>query len=298
LNHCHLASNALYLLLLGELPVADPLLVLGVGVDFVANVGSKNLINGLLICLSSALRVGPDGSVHLFVELLELHALESLLPFGELLVELLFSLALQHIVVVLDVTTEDVLTMFLGIEGRLSFLGFNGLTTLVGADLGRLDVVTGETLVLVRDVETAIGSTLHGTEDTVTGGGADETDIEESLEGSSVLNVISDVVEGAIDLLVAGESISKAFLCEESSGTEETCAVSGSVVGETSLKTVLFEVLRVGGGHDLVTLKSNVNHLGDYTFVGTAHAESVLACVILILLLVDKALTSIIVGLS
>jgi hypothetical protein len=44
-------------------------------------------------------------------------------------------------------------------------------------------VSSGESLGLVGDVETTVTGTLHGSENTVTGGGADETDIEESLEG-------------------------------------------------------------------------------------------------------------------
>jgi len=56
----------------------------------------------------------------------------------------------------------------------------------VGIELLGLDVVTGEAALGVGDEDTTVGGTLHGSEDTVTGGGADETNIKEGLEGAAL----------------------------------------------------------------------------------------------------------------
>jgi hypothetical protein len=76
---------------------------------------------------------------------------------------------LQRLHVLGDVTTGDVLFQNLGVE-------------LLG-----LDVVTREPLLVVGDEDTTVGSTLQGTEQTVTGGGALETDIEEALEWTGLV---------------------------------------------------------------------------------------------------------------
>lgn len=49
-----------------------------------------------------------------------------------------------------------------------------------------LRIETGEPLFRVRNENSSVRSTLHGTEDTGTGRGAGETDIEEALEGAGL----------------------------------------------------------------------------------------------------------------
>jgi len=210
--------------------------------------------------------------VHSLVEVLKLLSLECFLPVGELLFELLLVGASEQIVVSLDVSSKDVATMLLGVEGSLGLFSLNALSTLVLDDLSFLDVMTGETLLLVRDVETTIGSTLHGTEDTVSSGGADETNIEVSLEWLSVLDVVTNRVVRTINFLVALVHICKTLGSKESSSAEETSAVGSCVVGETTFEAVPLELERVSRGHDLVTLESSKNDLGNDTVVSAAYA--------------------------
>jgi len=69
--------------------VSEPLSVLGVGVDLVADGVGGGLADDFLFSSFGALGVSPNGGVHLFVEVLELLSLECLFPLGELLLELL-----------------------------------------------------------------------------------------------------------------------------------------------------------------------------------------------------------------
>jgi hypothetical protein len=57
----------------------------------------------------------------------------------------------------------------------------------LGVELLGLGVVTGESLLVVGDEDTSVGSTLEGTEDSVTGRGSSETDIEVGLERSGLV---------------------------------------------------------------------------------------------------------------
>lgn len=283
----HLSLNTFGTLGVGELLVAEPLLALGVLDNLPADGG---LLNGA--GAGSALGVlgdgvGADGSVNLLVEVLELGTTENSLPFGELLVEAGGGLGLELVVVSLDVVTEDVVAVLLGIEVRLGLLDLGGLATFVGHDLGLDDVETGEALVLVGDVETTVASTLHGTEDTVSGSGTDEANIEVSLEWAALLHVVSDRVVRAIDLLVASVHLSETLVSEESAGAQETSAVSGGVVGKTSLEAMGVELLGIGVSNNTVTDEGGVDHLGDDLAAGATDAETVLSGVVLVLFLED-----------
>jgi len=286
LDEDHLCLHALSTLCVGEFLVAQPLL-LGVGHDRETGLVVKALADrgGLLLCFACG--AGTDGSVDGLVDILELLALEGLFPAGELLVEALGIIGLERIVVSLDVATENVGPVLLGVERGLGLLGLDGLTTFVGNDLSLGDVEAGETLVLVGDVESTICSALHGTEDTVSGGSADETDIKVGLEGAAFSDVVGDRVERTIDLLVAGVHLSESLVSEQSPGAEETSAVGSGVVSQTSLETVLPELLGVGGSDNSVTNEGSVDNLGDYALVGAADAETVLAGIVLVLFLED-----------
>lgn len=85
--------------------------------------------------------------------------------------------------------TKNVGLVFLRLVFSLlaGIISLNLLTTLVGNDLSLDNVETRETFFVVGDVKTTITCTLHGTEDTVTSGGTDETDVEVSLEWASVV---------------------------------------------------------------------------------------------------------------
>jgi len=245
LDESHLGVNALDLLLHGESLISNPLGTLVVLVDRISGLGLDTFADWLGFGLLGTERGGSDGSMYLLVDVLEFLALEYLVPLGELLLEFLGVLSLEEIIIVLDVFTENVLAMFFGVKDSLGLLSFHGLSTFVGDNLGLDHVMSGESLILVGNVETTICGTLHGTEDTVTGGSADETDIKESLEGTSVIRL--NLVEFAIDFLVSNESLSKSLFGEKSSGAEKSSAVCSGVVSQTSLKSEFLELGRVSG---------------------------------------------------
>ena len=119
-------------------------------------------------------------------------------------------LLLQALHVFSNVTTEDVLLEDLVVE-LLAFW-----------------VIAGETLLVVRDVETAIGCTLEGTEHTRTSRSALETDIEVALEGAGGILLIeslsqSELTIGLSDTLVF---VGKTELGQSTTSNEETSGIS------------------------------------------------------------------------
>jgi hypothetical protein len=199
-----------------------------------------------------------------------------------------------------DVTGSDVLAESLGIE----LLGLN--------------VVTGETVLGVRDEETTVGGTLQGTEDTGTGGGTDKTDIEEDLEGAAgTLVGLSSLGQGVftVSLLNTLEGVVELELLEETASEKETSGVGSGPVGQTVLDSIALQFVGVSGGDNLVTGDFGVDNLGDDVAVGEAdlqmletiscmsselptYDKTVLASRVLVLGLGDQALTGVVVGLS
>ncbi len=282
---------------------ADPLAVLGVGLDE-GGLGLDNLADGLGSGLSGASRVSSDGSVGLGVEFLDVLGLgggQALFPLGELSLEGVGILLLEQVVVGLDVSAQDVVLVLLGLE--LGFLLAGGLldllATLVGDDLGLDDLEAGESLLVVGNVETTVSGTLHSTEDTVTSGGAHETNVKVSLEGASVLlDVVPDGEQLAVDLGLAFVEGSHVLESEEATSEQETSGVGGGVVGETGSDTESSELLRISAAHSFITLDGGVDNGGDDSAVGASDTESVLLLVVLVLVLEDEAATCLVVGLT
>lgn len=134
-----------------------------------------------------------DGIVGFGVQLgdgLGTRLLESLSPFAELLLKGVSVSLLELSVVSLNVLTENVCSVLFGVVGSLSFLLLNCFSFFADDNFSLGEVITWESLFIVRNVETTIASTFQGTEDSVTSGGAGKTDIEESLEWASVLDVV------------------------------------------------------------------------------------------------------------
>lgn len=138
--------------------------------------------------------------------------------------------------------TEDVLLQDFSIE----LLGFG--------------VVARETLLVVGDVETTVGSTLKGTEHTRTSRRALKTDIKVTLERPGSILIVERLShnKGAIRLGLTLILVSKAKLGQGAAGAEETSRVgyrrllkeifkcawydrTGSPVGETVVDAVAGE---------------------------------------------------------
>merc|ERR1712038_233232 len=182
--------------------------------------------------------------------------------------------------------------MLLGAEVSLRLLLLvSGTASLLSDSLfGLLPSETREALLVVRNVEATVAGTLHGTEDSVTGGGSDETNIEVSLEGASVVLAISSGD--------TGELIIERLVLEESTGEKKTGGIGSGVVGETAGNTESLELARVSGSNSNVTLDGGVVDGGDDALVGEADDHSVLLGVVLVLGVDDESLTSVVVGLT
>lgn len=253
------------------------LVLLGLGLPLLLGL----LGTGILIGLEGVL---TDGLVGIGVDLLEVTSVNLVLDvLDELGLVALLILISQVLHVLGDVGTVDVVLEGLGVE-------------LLG-----LDVVTGETAVGVGDEDTTVGGTLHGSEDTVTGGGTDKTNIEEGLEGAALAIIgLDGLGEGVLtgSLLDTLELLVKVELLENTTGKEQTGGVGSSPVGKTLVDAVLGELVGVGRGKNLVTGDLGVDDLGDDVAVGEANNHAVLGRVVLVLGLGDQALASIVVGLT
>jgi len=279
---------------------SEPFLALGVLLDkdwsFLDDLADRSLLLGIL---GSSLWILSDGLVSSGVVILEGFALEFLLPSGELSLEGHWVFFLKEIVVLLDVDSSDVLQVLFGSEDCLGFwFGFSGLLLLATFFLSLLHAVTWESLLAVRDQETTIASTLHSTENSVSSGGTSETNVEVSLEWSSVTHIVLHAVVGTVDLVVTLVHVSHLLLDQKSSGAKEANTVGTSIVGETALDSVFGEFLGVSGDHGLVALNSGVDDGADDSLVGSSDDESVLFGVVLVLVVDNKSLASVVVGLS
>jgi len=296
----HLLLDSLLAGLLGDLLLSEPGLALGVLLNEAWGWLDDSSGN-LSVLLSWALWVSSDSLVDSGVHILEGLALESLLPLGELLLEPLWVLLLKEVIVLLNVDTENVLSVLLGGEDLLGLLLLIllDLATLVSDNLSLLKTESWESSGLVRNVEATIAGTLHGSEDTVTGGGADKTNIEVSLEWASLsLGANSHGVVLSVDVVVALEGVVELLGLEESAGAQQTGGISGGVVGETAGDTVTGELLGVSSADGHITLHGGVNHGSDDSLVSASHDESVLLGVVLVLVVNDEALTGVVVSLS
>jgi hypothetical protein len=180
----------------------------------------------------------------------------------------------------------------------------------------------------VGDVDSTIAGTLHGTENTGTSGGPLKTDIENGLEGAAALLRLLGELVLTVGLGNTLEFLVQAELGESTAGEKETGSVGGGPVGETVLDAVAGELVRVGGGEDLVTDNLRGDDLHDdlysrqkfphnqlscflylefliwnlgkktYVLVGEADNEPVLGRIVLVLRLGDQPLTGIVIGLS
>lgn len=181
-----------------------------------------------------------------------------------------------------------------------------------------LSRVARETLHGVRDVQTAIDSTLHGTEDTGTGGGTSQTNIQITTEGTWSIIDRLHVELLTSDLGATGVKGVQAQLVQQTTGNKQTSAVSCSVVGQTNLLIIMFirlinnfisyifictyldaivgQLVRVGRADNTVTLDTSVSDLGGDVLVGQTHNQTVLGGVVLVLVLESQTLPGIVIG--
>merc|ERR1712151_169227 len=191
----HLLLSSLLAHLKSDLLESEPFLALGVLLDedggLLDDLADWSLLlGGRLSSCGVLLDLGVSG----FVVVLEGFALELLLPSGELSLEGFWIFLLDEIIVLLDMDTKDVLPMLFSSEDSLGFWTRRVLllASLTSFLLNLLDTMSWESLLVVWNVEATVASSLHGTEDTVSSGSANETNIEVGLERSSFTHVVLD----------------------------------------------------------------------------------------------------------
>ena len=268
-----------FLLLLGDL-----LLALVVG-----ELGETELVGVLLelfefgwrVLLWLAEGVGTDGSVGLLVHVLDVIGLDAVLDvLCELALEGVLIVLLEHAHVLGHVLTVDVVAQHV----RVQSFGVR--------------IIAGETFLRVRNVESTVRRTLHGTEQLGTGGGTLQTHIQEALERAWTIIHGLDFVEFTVRLHDTLVLVGQAQLGQHATGHQETGTVGGRPVGQTNLDTERGQFTAVRRGQHDITLDLGVDHLANDGGVGEADHETVLGRVVLVLVLDDQTLASVVVGLA
>ena len=238
----------------------------------------------ILLGLLGVLRLGADGGVGLLVDLLEVISGDTS---GNVLRELalvgLGILLLEELHVGSDVSTEDVLAEDGGVE-----LGVLGIFLIVE--------ISSQTALRVRNIETSISGTLHGTEDTVTSRGTGQTDIEQNVEGtrSVIRGLDNEVLSVSIDN--TNVLVGHLELGQSTTGQQQTGRVRSGVVGQTSLDSERGQLVGIGSGQDDISLHLSVHDLGNDVLVREANNQTELGSSILVQILNNQVLTSLIVS--
>jgi len=237
-------------------------------------------LDGLLLLLLEG-RICTDSLVSILVDLLEVISLDALLLVAaELTIVCLRILLLELLHVVSDVATEDVLAESVSVKLLL------------------LVVPTDKATLAVRDVETTVKSTLHGGEHTAASGGAVETDIEKSLERTTLVELLDGAEGSTSSLLDTSVELVHAELLVKTTSNKKTSCIGSSVVGETKLDAIARKLVRVSGSQDVITIDARVNDLADAIAVGETDDKTVLGGVVLVLVLNHKTTTLIVVSLT
>lgn len=161
-----------------------------------------------------------------------------------------------------------------------------------------LGAVAWETLDGVGDVEATIDGTLHGTEDASSRGGTGQTDVQVTTESSWAIVDWFDQVFLAGDIGTASvQSVQTKFL-QDAAGNQQSRAVSSSVVGQTDLDAIAWQLVGVSGAHNTITLNAGVSDLAGDVTVAQTDNQTILRGVVLVLVLEDQTLTGIVVGLA
>ena len=81
-------------------------------------------------------------------------------------------------------------------------------------------------------------------------------------------------------------------------GQEKTSAVGGSIVGKADLESITREFMTVGSSQNTISFETSISDLTTDILVGSTDNHAVLGGIILILVLNDKALAGIVIGLA
>lgn len=210
--------------------------------------------------------------------------LQAFSPLGELLLEVFLSLFLELIHVVVNMNTENTVSV------DFSFVGVIFVLILVG---------TGETFGVMGDVHTTIDGSFKSTENTVTSGGGHQTEVQDGLEGMLAIHIVVDHgVVLTVDFSLTFVLFVQFVFLEKSTGTKETSGISSGIVGQTAGDTEFLEFSGLGLGNHLVTFQCGEDNLADNFLGGDTGHKSIFGSVVFILILHGKTLTGVVVSLA
>lgn len=249
----------------------------------------EGLVGGEILLLTGG-RILTDLLVDGFVKFLKTIAFDlGIDVLGEVLLVLLVIFLLEVLHVFGDVSSEDAFAVRIGIV----FLG--------------ITVVSRESLLGVRNVQTTISGSLEGSKNAVSSGSGLAANIQKGTEGSLVvidfLHVVGLVVvfgldNFGIDLGVSLVDLIESKLLKETTGAKKTGAISSGVVFQTNGKSVTSELGGLSLAENAISIDQGVRDLADNLGVGETNDESVLGRLVLVLGLSTQSLTLTVVSLS
>jgi len=137
------------------------------------------------------------------------------------------------------------------------------LSQCIGIEALTLRIVTRESVLRVRNVQSTITRTLHGTKDTATSRSLSQSDVKVDFEWTVItLDFLSDG-EAAIWFSNTLVLVGKTNLRQSTTSNEEAGSVCGGPVLETVVDSVIGQFGRVGRCKDDITLELGVNDLAD-----------------------------------
>jgi len=177
------------------------------------------------------------------------------------------------------VTTINVSSELFG--GKFSFGGF----------------VSWESFWVVRDIETTINSTLHGSKNTGSSGSSGQTNIEENFKWSASFTIrLLDFVESTISLdnTLVDFIESNFFVGKKAASKKKSSGVGSWVIFETSFGSsrvdggaISGKFVGVSSGQDDIVVDGGVGDLASHFSVGETNNKAVFGAVVFVLVLKD-----------
>jgi hypothetical protein len=184
--------------------------------------------------------------------------------------------------VVIDMATEDSVSVDLGVIGG-SFGVFSE---------------SGEFFGGVGDIKTSVTGSFKSSENSVSDSGVGKTDIEDGFEGSSFVDVFFNGVVFSIDGLLSRVQFFELGLGQDSSGKEKSSGISSRVIGEGAGESKSLEFSGVSLAHNFVSGELRVHNLADNFGTSNSNNKSVFFGVIFIFFLGHESFSGIVVSFS
>lgn len=249
------------------------LLDLGLPFSMGKLLGGEPFLGDLLSRLGFLFGILSDGGMCLLIHILHLVSGDTVLDEkGELTLECIFVIFLKMAHVIGYMLAEDVGTVD------------------ISAELAFLLVVTREAFFAVGNIETSVGSTLHGAKNFGSGGGTGKSNVKTGTESTRSFIVVFNHAVLTVDVgdtLVSGVQV---HLFENPSCQKKTSAVGSGIVGQTNFNSIAGELVTVGGSNNPVSFKPGIGNLTTDILVGGSHDHAVLGGIVLVLVLDDQAL--------